>query len=150
MALRLIEMVLPGQDGEEVLELLKEYKMLEHRQIRLSDGEVLIRILLEAEQSEAVLDLLDKRFTGKEGNRVVILAVEATLPRDEPEPVDAPEQPPPEEKSPERISREELYARTSKMLRSVRGFIWRWWCCPPSWRPLVCITTASPSSLGRW
>ena len=108
MALRLIEMVLPEQDGEEVLELLKEHKMLEHRQIRLSDGEVLVRILLEAEQSEAVLDLLDKRYTGKEGNRVVILAVEATLPRAEPEAAVAPEQLP-EEKSPERISREELY-----------------------------------------
>jgi hypothetical protein len=83
--------------------------MLEHRQIRLSDGEVLVRILLDAEQSEAVLDLLDKRFTGKEGNRVVILAVEATLPRPEPESVEAPEQAKPEEKSPKRISREELY-----------------------------------------
>ena len=109
MALRLIEMVLPEQDGKEVQELLKEHKMLEHRQIRLSDEEVLVRILLEAEQSEVVLDLLEKRFTGKEGNRVVILAVEATLPRAEPEPIDAPEQAVPEEKSPERISREELY-----------------------------------------
>ena len=108
MALRLIEMVLPEQDGEEVLELLKKHKMLEHRQIRLSDKEVLVRILLEAEQSEAVLDLLEKRYTGKEGNRVVILAVEATLPRAEPEAAVAPEQLP-EEKSPERISREELY-----------------------------------------
>jgi hypothetical protein len=110
---------------------------------------VLVRILLDAEQSEAVLDLLGERYAGKEGNRVVILAVEATLPRAEPEAAVAPEQLQ-EEKSPERISREELYARTSKMLRSVRGFIWRWWCCPPSWRPLVCITTAQPSSLGRW
>ncbi|MDP3334369.1 MAG: TIGR00341 family protein [Methylococcaceae bacterium] len=103
MALRLIEMVLPEQDGVEVLELLKEHKILEHRQIRLSDGEVLVRILLDAEQSEAVLDLLGERFAGKEGNRMVILAVEATLPRDEPE------QTAPEEKSPERISREEMY-----------------------------------------
>jgi uncharacterized hydrophobic protein (TIGR00341 family) len=103
MALRLIEMVLPEQDGVEVLALLKEHKILEHRQIRLSDGEVLVRILLDAEQSEAVLDLLGERYAGKEGNRVVILAVEATLPRDEPE------QAAPEEKSPERISREEMY-----------------------------------------
>jgi uncharacterized hydrophobic protein (TIGR00341 family) len=108
MALRLIEMVLTVQDGEEVLELLKEHKVLEHRQIRLSDGEVLVRILLEAEQSEGVLDLLEKRYTGNEGYRVVILAVEATLPRAEPEAAVAPEQLP-EEKSPERISREELY-----------------------------------------
>ncbi|MFA6920449.1 MAG: TIGR00341 family protein [Gallionella sp.] len=109
MALRLIEMVLPEQDGVEVLDLLKEHKVLEHRQIRLSDGEVLVRILLDAEQSEAVLDLLGERYAGKEGNRVVILAVEATLPRDEPEPTDTHKQASPEEKSPERVSREELY-----------------------------------------
>lgn len=109
MALRLIEMVLREKDGEEVFDLLKEHKVLEHRQIRLSDGEVLVRILLDAEQSEVVLDLLGERYAGKEGNRVVILAVEATLPRDEPEPADTPEQAAPEEKSPERISREEMY-----------------------------------------
>ena len=85
MALRLLEMVLQEKDGAGVRELLNECKVLEHRQIRLADGEVLVRILLDAEQSETVLDLLEKRYTGAEGNRVVILPVEATLPRDEPE-----------------------------------------------------------------
>jgi len=61
MALRLIEMVLREKDGAEVRELLKEQKVLEHRQIRLSDGEVLVRILLDAEQDETVLDLLEQR-----------------------------------------------------------------------------------------
>lgn len=87
MALRLIEMVLPEKDSKEIRELLKEHTVLEHRQLRLPDGEVLVRILLEAEQSETVLDLLGERYAGKEGNRVVILAVEATLPRDAPEPL---------------------------------------------------------------
>jgi hypothetical protein len=41
MALRLIEMVLQEKDGGEVRELLKEHKVLEHRQVRLQDGEVL-------------------------------------------------------------------------------------------------------------
>jgi uncharacterized hydrophobic protein (TIGR00341 family) len=109
MALRLIEMVLQQKDGEDVRELLKEHKVLEHRQVRLQDGEVLVRILLEAEQSEAVLDLLEKRYAGGEGIRMVILPVEATLPRAEPEPAATAEQPPSEEKPPERISREELY-----------------------------------------
>jgi uncharacterized hydrophobic protein (TIGR00341 family) len=109
MALRLIEMVLQQKDGGEVRELLKEHKVLEHRQVRLVDGEVLVRILLEAEQSEAVLDLLEKRYAGEEDSRVVILPVEATLPRAEPESPATPEQPPSEEKPPERISREELY-----------------------------------------
>lgn len=58
MALRLIEMVLPEGDGGTIQELLREKPMLEHRQIRLPDEKVLVRILLEAEQSEAILDLL--------------------------------------------------------------------------------------------
>jgi len=110
MALRLIEMVLQEKYGGKVLDLLKEHEILEHRQIRLSGGEVLVRILLDAEQSEAVLDLLEKDFSGREGNRIVILPVEATLPRAEPlPPAMSAAQPPTEEKSPERISREELY-----------------------------------------
>jgi uncharacterized hydrophobic protein (TIGR00341 family) len=113
MALRLLEMVLQEKDGAGVRELLNECKVLEHRQIRLADGEVLVRILLDAEQSETVMDLLEKRYSNGEGNRVVILPVEATLPRAqaEPEPEAAPasEPSPPEEKPPQRIGREELY-----------------------------------------
>ncbi len=122
MALRLIEMVLPEKDGEEVRELLKEHKVLEHRQVRLSDGEVLVRILLDAEQSEAVLDVLEKRYTAEEGNRLVILPVEATLPRDEPERA-APGQPAAEEKSPERIGREELYEDIKDAARCSRVYL---------------------------
>jgi uncharacterized hydrophobic protein (TIGR00341 family) len=130
MALRLIEMVLREKDGDDVRALLDGCKVLEHRQIRSADGEVLVRILLDAEQSEKVLDLLEKRYTGGEGNRVVILPVEATLPRAqaEPEPETQPatsEPPPPEEKPPERIGREELYedikngARLSRVYMSM-------------------------------
>lgn len=123
MALRLIEMVVQEKDGEEVRGLLKDHKVLEHRNLRLPDGEVLVRILLEAEQSEAVLDLLGERYAGKEGNRVVILAVEATLPRDEPEPIDSAEPSGPEEKSPERIGREELYEDIKDAARCSRVYL---------------------------
>ncbi|MGE5669506.1 MAG: hypothetical protein ACM338_15040 [Betaproteobacteria bacterium] len=41
--------------------------MPEHRQILLPDAEVLVRTLLDAEQSEAVLDLLGERYAGREG-----------------------------------------------------------------------------------
>ena len=109
MALRLIEMVLQEKDGVEVRELLKDQDVLEHRQVALPDGEVLVRILLDAERNEAVLDLLEKRYTGKEGNRAVILPVEATLPRAESEPAAGTGQPPAGEKPPGRIGREELY-----------------------------------------
>jgi uncharacterized hydrophobic protein (TIGR00341 family) len=123
MALRLIEMVLPEKDGGAVRELLKKHKVLEYRQVRLPDGEVLVRILLDAEQSEAVLDLLEKQYAGGEGNRVVILPVQATLPRAEPDPAVAPEQPSPEEKLPERISREELYEDIKDAARCSRVYL---------------------------
>ncbi len=123
MALRLIEMVLREKDGGEVRELLKEHKVLEHRQVRLPDGEVLVRILLDAEQSEAVLDVLEKQYAGQEGNRVVILPVEATLPRAEPELAATPAQPAPEEKTPERISREELYEDIKDAARCSRVYL---------------------------
>ena len=132
MALRLIEIVLPEKDGAELRELLKAHELLEHRQIRLIDEEVLVRILLDAEQLEAVLDLLESRYTNKDGKRVVILPVEATLPRAEPEPTAEPEQAEPGRNC----------MKILKMPRTARGSIWPWWHCPRSWRPSACITTA--------
>ena len=123
MALRLIEMVLQEKDGAEISELLKEHKLVEHRQLRLPDGEVLVRILLDAKQSEAVLDLLKKRYTGEEGNRLVILPVEATLPRAEPEPAATQERPPQEEQPPQRIGREELYEDIKDAARCSRVYL---------------------------
>ncbi|MGB8378723.1 MAG: TIGR00341 family protein [Rhodanobacteraceae bacterium] len=147
MALRLIEMVLTEKDGAEVQELLREHHVLEHRQIRLSDGEVLLRILVEAERSEAVLDVLEERSAGKEGDRVLVLPVEATLPRAEAEPepepepelepepepepetatptatATAPEPPPPAEKPAGRIGREELYEDIKDAARCSRVYL---------------------------
>lgn len=123
MALRLIQMVLPENDGEKIRELLKEHTVLEHRQLRLSDGEIRVRILPGAEQSEAVLDLLEERYAGKEGDRVVILAVAATLPRDEPEPVDSAEPSAAGEMCPQRIGREELYEDIKDAARCSRVYL---------------------------
>jgi len=123
MALRLIEMVLLEKDGSEIRELLEDLKVLEHRHIRLPDGEVLVRILVDAEQSEAVLDLLKKQYTDGKNNRVVILPVQATLPRAEPEPDATPGEPLPEVKSPERISREELYEEIKDAARCSRVYL---------------------------
>lgn len=123
MALRLVEMVLAEKDGAEVRELLNEHKVLEHRQVRLPDEQVLVRILLDAEQSEAVLDALTERSTGGSGNRVVVLPVEATLPRAEPEPADAAEPAAAKEKAPERIGREELYEDIKNAARCSRVYL---------------------------
>ncbi len=125
MALRLIEMILQEKDGAEVNALLEKHPVLEHRQLRLPDGEMLVRILLDAEQSEAVLDSLEKRFIGEGDNRLVILPVEATLPRaePEPEPTATTGQPPPAGKPPGRIGREELYEDIKDAARCSRVYL---------------------------
>jgi uncharacterized hydrophobic protein (TIGR00341 family) len=106
MALRLIEMTLKKKDNSEVSRLLKKFNVIERIQIQLVNGEVLNRILLEAKQSEEVLDLLEKHC--KE-NRILILPVEATLPRAEPNADTVLSQISKKAKRSERISREELY-----------------------------------------
>lgn len=126
MALRLIELVVPEARGEELLRALQEQPLLERRQIGLANGETLVRILLKAEQSEAVLDRLEKSLGSDPANRILVLPVEATLPRPEPETATPVENPPPAE-SPaepcERISREELFEDISDAARCSRVYM---------------------------
>lgn len=125
MTLRLIEMIIPESGADELQALLVEQSILELRQIGLREGEVLVRILLEAEKSEAVLDILEKQYADREGHRIVILPVAATLPLidEAKEPEEPPaEGRPPEEKVPERISRHELYEDISKAARFSRVY----------------------------
>jgi len=67
MTLRLIEMVIPEPAAEDLRHLFVEQPMLEVRQVGLREGEVLVKILLDGEKSEAVLDLLENKYAGQEG-----------------------------------------------------------------------------------
>ncbi len=114
MALRLIEIFLPADQKNRVQEILKDRHILGTWQEGSPEGKVLIKLLLPAEETGAVLDLMEKHFTTVEGFRIVLLPVEASVPRPQPE-EELPEQkqPPPEEKLERKeagISREELYA----------------------------------------
>lgn len=106
MSLRLIEMTLKKKDSNEIYKLLKKFNVVEHIQVPLESGGVLNRILLEAKQSEEVLDLLEKRC--KE-DRILILPIEATIPRVKKDDDTVFTQLSKNEKRSERISREELY-----------------------------------------
>ncbi len=117
MALRLIEIFLPVDEKDRIQELLKDHKILGSWQEGLSEGKILIKLLLPVEETGAVLDLLEKHFSllQTEDFRIILLPVEASIPRPQPE-----EEPPPDHKEPvpeqkpetkiAGISREELYA----------------------------------------
>jgi uncharacterized hydrophobic protein (TIGR00341 family) len=116
MALRLIEVVFPSNQKDQLQNLLKDHRILDSWQQELSEGKIIVRFLLETEETGAILDLLEKHFSlvGTGDFRIILLPVEASIPRPQPE-ESPPEhrEPRPEEKAEKkkaRISREELYA----------------------------------------
>jgi len=121
MALRLIEISLPEKDRPFVDGLLKDQAVLQVWQECLSGEQILLRILLSAEETEPLLDRLEKRFSGADGFRIILLPVEAAIPRPKP-PEETPAAPSATsasapERKPARISREELYARITDSSR---------------------------------
>jgi len=67
MPLRLIELVLPEGTRHGVRELLKDRPVLGLWDERVSEDQVLVRILLPTEETEPVLDLLEKQYSMVDG-----------------------------------------------------------------------------------
>ncbi len=108
MALRYLEVRLPNGDRDEAHDLTEGHDVIDHSFVPASTEDDLHRFLLESDRVEALVDALRTHFG--EDKRMLIMAVEATLPRMEPEPVAVPVTPPPEKaKATLRVSREELY-----------------------------------------
>ena len=84
MSLRLIEMFLPEGYTNVVSEALKELDILDIWQEEVEEDRTHIQILVTTEGTETVLDLLEKQYSHKEGFRIVLLPVEATIPRPKP------------------------------------------------------------------
>ena len=81
MALRLVEVVLGKAGAAAVPELLASQQLLGIWQDQIGEGQTLVRVLLDSRQTEAVLDLLDARFSSSKDFRLMVFSVEATLPR---------------------------------------------------------------------
>jgi uncharacterized hydrophobic protein (TIGR00341 family) len=109
--LRMMEIIVPESDIRELNRMLEEAHGVEPWSEILDNERGRVRVLLPTGRTEEVMDLLQQRFGMKPEFRVMLLAVQATLPKLEEE------KPPPEEKkekkpelrTPNRVSREELY-----------------------------------------
>jgi uncharacterized hydrophobic protein (TIGR00341 family) len=119
MALRLIELIVSEDIGKHVSRYLEDY---DHQGIwyqDLNDGNVLVRVLIEAEEAERVLDLFNRNYGSLDEFRTVVLPVSATLPRIDSSTEETDEDVGGErhDESParaERISRQELYTGISE------------------------------------
>lgn len=115
MALRLIEMVIPEKFREELEAILAEQEVLDVWRETIDENRIHLKILAPTEKTSAVLDLLEKRFKGIESFRIILLPVEASIPRpdlSEEQPQEKVDVKKPEKPEPRKpvISREELYA----------------------------------------
>jgi uncharacterized hydrophobic protein (TIGR00341 family) len=128
MALRLIEIFLPVEHRERLLRSLNKDATVAHWAEQLDAQQVLVRVLLRVEDTESFLDRLEGGFSGADF-RAVLVPVEATIPRLEPEKeqpeaasIVAPKEA--EEKAPSpRISREELYQQVQEGIQLTRTFV---------------------------
>lgn len=111
MALRLIEIYHTKDSADEIDALLKDEPILATWHDHLQEGQSVSKILVKSENTEAIIDLIEKHFPQKDAYRTVILAVEATLPRPEEPEKEETEEETSQEKTPQRISIEELYQK---------------------------------------
>ncbi len=112
MALRLLELVLPEGMGKSLEEALAG-QIVDLWRGELIDGRTQVKILVEQDRAEAVLDTLETRYDQLADFRVIMLRVDVALPR-----VAAAELAAPEDAKPRRaVSRQELIHTMSNATR---------------------------------
>ncbi len=81
MSLRMVEMVVSEASAAEIASLSEDVCILGLWREPLHDELVLLRVLVRSDKTEAVIQELESRFQTSPGFRLVILEVQATLPR---------------------------------------------------------------------
>jgi len=124
----MVEVFLPEGNEAHVRQTLEGQPALGIWHERLGDNQLMVKVLLKTEDTEAVLDAL-KPFAGEDGFHAVLLPVEAALPRPNAPPADGAV---PQAQSPasdttskkkRRISREELYADVAQAVELTPNFV---------------------------
>lgn len=81
MSLRFFEIFLPASKLPELTSILTEFDSVTIVQEELSEKQLHAKLLLSSERTEELMDRLEGRFANIENFRIVIVAVEATIPR---------------------------------------------------------------------
>lgn len=110
MAQRLLKIILPESHGAIALKILAEQGITDYWQEESLGENHVVSVLVDASQSEPLMDRFEKAFSTIPGFRLILIPVEAAIPRveatAEPQPGETAE---PETIGSTRISRAELY-----------------------------------------
>jgi uncharacterized hydrophobic protein (TIGR00341 family) len=123
MALRLAHIYLPKDSSGPLDDLKEKFSIIEHYEIEEKSWKE-IKLLINAELAEPVLDFIEDRYGFHEGFRVIVTPVEAVVPRlevaEKPEINEEVQQ---SESEAKRIYREELYEDINSVSSGGRTFI---------------------------
>jgi uncharacterized hydrophobic protein (TIGR00341 family) len=126
MSLRFVEIFLPIEHKADLFSVLEAYPSAEVVQKEhSSEQQFHVKVLMKAEDTEQLLDQLEKKFSPVELFRIVMVPVAAAIPRAEPDPEEekADTRPSQQRLLPARISREELYAKIHEASRLTSLFV---------------------------
>ncbi len=108
MNLRLVEVYLPEEKGDKFEKLVAEYSYAGIWQKKLENNQLEFKILLSSGEVEPLVDCLVNQFTEVEDFRLLLLPVEASLPR-----LESSENSTGLPEAPSRINREEIYTNVA-------------------------------------
>ena len=126
MALRLLEVTVPIEEVERIPTLLQNIRSVHVWTSGSANATGLVRILLEAQDTEALSDLLVRQFGSQDSFRLILLPVQATLPAvEQPTETEAAGEGEAESRTggPQRISREELYEDLAQASTLTRVYV---------------------------
>ena len=81
MAQRLVKIILPEDHGKAAQEMLRSQESLSFWQEESADGNSVISALTDSGSSEKIMDLFEKTYSSVSGFQIVLLPVEASIPR---------------------------------------------------------------------
>ncbi len=114
MPQRVVKIILPEEHGTAATDIFKQQNKLQYWQEESASGTFIISAITDSSESEAIMDIFESRFSHIEAFKLVVLPVEASLPR--PQAADRQNESQtaakdtPEKRKVMRISREELYS----------------------------------------
>lgn len=81
--LREIEILMDSQEVSQIEPLLDDFEIIDNNKIQLPEDKILWKIIVTAEESSGILDLLEKKLSFKSGFRLNVKQIEASLPHRE-------------------------------------------------------------------
>lgn len=119
MSLRLIEIYGLTEKKENIESLLKNVTIFGLWQDQLPDKKTVTRILIDSEQTEPVLETLEEKYEKETDFRIIVLPVEASIPRPDKDEIKDHEK-----KTKERLSIEELYQTITEQATVSKTFFY--------------------------